>query len=96
MITDSNQACLAKMTGRRLQEEADTRFEGFHQIKPFQLIMWGGKLEPEEPYLIKSDLFFESVDSVCKIADLRDETMSRKFLYWKDCEWYWNNLFTDY
>jgi len=26
----------------------------------------------EEPYLIKSDLFFESVDSVCKIADLRD------------------------
>jgi hypothetical protein len=27
MITDSNQARLAKMTGRRVQEEADTKID---------------------------------------------------------------------
>ena len=27
MITDSNQACLAKMTGRRVQEEVITKFD---------------------------------------------------------------------
>jgi hypothetical protein len=39
MITDSNQARMAKMAACPFQEEADTRFEGFRQIKPLQLIM---------------------------------------------------------
>ena len=33
MITDSNQVCLAKMTGRRVQEEVADKFDGVRNVK---------------------------------------------------------------
>jgi hypothetical protein len=49
MITDSNQACLAKMTGRRVQEEANEI--SLYQF--FKMNRWGGltsapNLQPRE------------------------------------------------